>query len=224
MAGSGGGLIVLRPAASTFDLPRFVLVVYLAWWTALAISPTYRADWLLENLMLFVAVPIVVWSRPRIPFSNPAYVALFVMFALHTLGAHYTYAETPYREWFEALSGGGIAEGSAWQRNHFDRFVHFAYGLLVIPAADELLQARAPSRGLWRVLLPFTFVTSHAAIYEVIEWIAALVFGGELGIAYLGTQGDEWDAVKDMAAAITGSVIALALWLPWSRRWKTARA
>lgn len=89
--------------------------------------------------------------------------------------------------------------------NHFDRVVHFGYGLLVGPAAVELIRCAVDPRGLWRWLLPWTFLCSHSLIYELIEWGAATLFGGDLGVAYLGTQGDVWDAQKDMALAALGA-------------------
>jgi putative membrane protein len=103
---------------------------------------------------------------------------------------------------------GGPALGG---RNHYDRFVHFSYGLLVLPASWELMQARMSPRGLWRWLMPVFFVMSHSVIYETIEWGAAVIFGGDLGAAYLGTQGDEWDAQKDMALATAGAMLGTAL-------------
>jgi len=86
-----------------------------------------------------------------------------------------------------------------------------------MPAAWELLQARAAPRGIWRYLLPVLFLVSHSVIYELIEWGAAIVFGGDLGAAYLGTQGDEWDAQKDMALAALGAVTGLLLVVARSR-------
>ncbi|MDX2301052.1 MAG: DUF2238 domain-containing protein, partial [Xanthomonadaceae bacterium] len=89
--------------------------------------------------------------------------------------------------------------------------VHGLYGLLVTPTAIELLDARAPQRGMWRWLLPWLFMVSHGAIYEMVEALAALLFGGDLGQAYLGTQGDVWDAQKDAAMAALGAALAV-LW------------
>ena len=89
--------------------------------------------------------------------------------------------------------------------------MHFSYGLLVLPAVWELIEARMSPQGVWRWLMPVFFVMSHSVIYEMIEWIAAVVFGGDLGVAYLGTQGDEWDAQKDMALATGGAVLGTIL-------------
>lgn len=197
--------------------PGVLLAVYAVVWTALAIRPLYREDWLLENLLVFVAVPLLVATAPRLRFANGTYFALFVFFVLHALGAHYTYSLVPYDRWAEALTGGTVNELFGWRRNHYDRLVHFAYGLLITPAAVELLRAVAPPRGVWRALLPMLFVMSHSTIYELVEWAAAAVFGGDLGAAYLGTQGDPWDAQRDMALATLGSAIAIT-WLGTRRR------
>lgn len=181
-------------------------------------APWFRQDWLLENLLVFVALPLLAWGYRTLPFSRAAYACLFVFFVLHEIGAHYTYSEVPYDRAFEALTGTSLNALMGWERNHYDRAIHFLYGLLVTPAAIEILQARAPPRGLWRWLLPVCFVMSHSVLYEMIEWLAAVVFGGELGQAYLGTQGDVWDAQKDSLLATAGSVLAVILCTPWIRR------
>lgn len=188
--------------------PLALLVAFLAIFAALGIAPWYRQDWLLENVLVFVAVPGLVLTYRRLRFSNFAYTCLFVFLVLHEMGAHFTYSEVPWREWLAALTG---TEAVAAGRNHYDRFVHFAYGLLLMPAVVELFKARMSPRGLWRWLMPLAFVMSHSVVYEMIEWIAAVLFGGDLGVAYLGTQGDEWDAQKDMALATAGAVTGLVL-------------
>jgi len=197
--------------------PLVLLVLFSSIFAALAIAPAYRQDWLLENLLVLVAVPSLVLSYRRLRFSNFAYTCLFLFFVLHEIGAHYTYSEVPWQEWLATMTGGDSGAGAMAGRNHFDRLVHFSYGLLVMPAAWELLQARAAPRGIWRYLLPVLFLVSHSVIYELIEWGAAIVFGGDLGAAYLGTQGDEWDAQKDMALAALGAVTGLLLVVARSR-------
>lgn len=200
-----------RPPARTSATPRWLLGAYLCIWAALAIAPRYRADWLLENIIVFIAVPLFVRSARSWRFSDGAYVCLFVFLVLHTVGAHYTYSEVPYDDWTRALTGHSLNEALGWQRNHYDRLVHFSYGLLLLPAGVELFDRVAAPRGLWRVLLPVFFMMSHSVIYELIEWGAAELFGGDLGQAYLGTQGDVWDAQKDMALATLGAVISMII-------------
>jgi putative membrane protein len=188
--------------------PAALLGLFVAIFIALAIAPWYRQDWLLENLLVFIAVPLLVVNYRRLRFSNFAYTCLFAFFVLHEIGAHYTYSEVPWREWLGAVTGGQV---TLTGRNHYDRFVHFTYGLLLMPAVCELFERRAAPHGLWRWLMPLLFLMGHSVIYEMIEWLAALRFGGELGVAYLGTQGDEWDAQKDMALASLGALTGLAI-------------
>jgi putative membrane protein len=160
-----------------------------------------------SRLRMDVWAALLAATSRSLRFSNRAYTCMFVFFVLHAVGAHYTYSEVPWREWLhlqDAAAGPGPAN-----RNNYDRFVHFSYGLLVLPAVCELMQARMSPRGIWVWLMPVFFVMSHSVIYETVEWLAAEVFGGELGAAYLGTQGDEWDAQRDMTCAFGGAVFAL---------------
>ena len=182
-------------------------------WIGLAIAPVDRSDWLLENVLLAVGVGILVATRRTLPLSRTSYVLLFGFFCLHAVGAHYTYSLVPYDDALRAVFGGspdGVADAS---RNHYDRAVHFAYGLLLVLPFRELLMLKAGVRGFWSYFLPVDLALSTSALYELIEWGAALVYGGDLGAAFLGTQGDEWDAHKDMALAALGAVIAaLLIW------------
>lgn len=195
--------------------PLLLLALFLAWWLILAVAPVYRQDWLLENLLVFIAIPLLVLTYGRLRLSNTAYTLLFAFFVLHELGAHYTYSEVPYDSWAQALSGHTLSEVFGLERNHYDRLVHFLYGLLVAPAAIELLDARAPQRGIWRWLVPLLFMVSHSTVYELVEWGAAEVFGGDLGQAYLGMQGDVWDGQKDSALAALGALVSV-IWCRWS--------
>lgn len=199
----------MSPTAS-WRYPMTLLALFLALWIALAIAPVYRQDWLLENLLVFIAIPIFVLTARRLRFTRFSYTCLFVFFSLHAVGAHYTYALVPYDEWLAALTGGSLNELFGFGRNHFDRLVHFLYGLLVTPAAVEIFAHYGRYPRVWAALFPFLFMASHSVIYELIEWAAALVFGGDLGQAYLGTQGDVWDGQKDMVFALSGSAIMIA--------------
>jgi len=174
-----------------------LLGLYLVWWTVMAIEPKYRDDWLIENVLVFISVPALIWGYRRLRFSNFCYTLLFFFFCFHTLGSHYTYSEVPYAQWL-----GWDLEG----RNHYDRLVHFLFGLLIIPVVIELFEVKAALKGVWRHIVPVTFIMAHSELYEIIEWQAAEVFGGDLGQAFLGTQGDVWDAQKDSLLAALGAV------------------
>jgi len=199
-----------RKLMSTWRYPLVLLAVFTLLWIALAIAPVYRQDWLLENVLVFIAVPMFVLTARRLRFSNFTYTCLFVFFSLHTIGSHYTYSLVPYDQWFQALTGGSLNELLGFERNHYDRLIHFLYGLLLAPAAVEIFAHYGRYPRSWAALFPFLFMASHAVIYELIEFAAAMLFGGDLGQAYLGTQGDIWDGQKDMALAMSGSAITVA--------------
>ena len=97
-----------------------------------------------------------------------------------------------------------INEVLGLERNHFDRLVHFSYGLLMAYPMRELFLRVADARGFWGYFLPLDLTLSTSALFELFEWVAAELFGGDLGVAYLGSQGDIWDAQKDMALARWG--------------------
>jgi putative membrane protein len=184
-------------------------LVFAAWWTLLAFGVHDRSDWLLENALVF-AFALGVWlARKRFVFSRASSTLIVLFLALHAIGAHYTYSLVPYDAWWEHLTGHAFNSTFGWQRNHFDRLVHFCYGLLLAYPLREVFLRVAQARGFWSYLLPLDVTLSSSALYELIEWGAAAAFGGELGAAYLGTQGDIWDAHKDMALAGIGGLIAM---------------
>jgi putative membrane protein len=187
----------------------FALLTVLA--AIMAIGPHDRADWLLENVLLFLGVGVLIATRRALPLSRVSYTLIFVFMCLHTIGAHYTYSLVPYDAWFETLFGTTLSSMTGWERNHFDRLVHFLYGLLLAYPAREVFLRVADVRGFWGYYLPLDVVMATSMIYELIEWAAAAYFGGELGTAYLGTQGDQWDAQKDMALASFGGLLAMLI-------------
>ena len=188
-----------------------LLLIFLVLFVALGLAPWYRSDWILENVIVFVGVPVLVLSYRNLPLSKISYSCVFVFLCLHEVGAHYTYAEVPYDVFFERIFGRGLNEILGWQRNHFDRVVHFLWGLLLTYPIREVVIRVSQARGFWGYLLPFLVVVSTSTLFELFVWVAALVFGGDLGVAYLGTQGDVWDAQKDMSLALVGSLIATAV-------------
>jgi putative membrane protein len=188
-------------------------VVFGALWVVLAIAPYDRSDWALENVLTVAAIGLLVATRRVLPLSNTSYGLLFAFLCLHAIGAHYTYSLVPWDDALRSMSGASLSELVGATRNHYDRVVHLAYGLLLVLPLREWLMRHAGVRGFWSYFLPMDLVLSTSALYELIEWAAALLFGGGLGAAFLGTQGDEWDAHKDMALAALGALIAtLVIW------------
>lgn len=191
--------------------------VYALFWLLLAIDPFNRRDWLMENLLVIGFAAGLWLSARHFVFSRISYVLIFAFLVLHAIGAHYTYAQVPYDDAWRALTGHGFNEIFGWNRNYYDRLVHFSYGLLLSYPERELFLRVADARGFWGYFLPFDFTMSTSAIYELIEWAAAATVGKDLGAAYLGTQGDIWDAQKDMLMAGLGALTAMFVTLAVNR-------
>ncbi|MDH3219568.1 MAG: DUF2238 domain-containing protein [Gammaproteobacteria bacterium] len=190
----------IKPFRSNHLLHALILWLILAW-VATAIDPLYPRDWLLENLLVFICSALLVFTYHNFQFSNLSY-ALFVLFlSLHLAGAHYTYAETPFGFWLQDQFG--------FERNHYDRIVHFCFGLLIAYPMREILLRKSGLSKAWSYFITVNCVLAFSAIYEIIEAITAAIVSPELGAAYLGTQGDEWDAQKDALLAFTGAILAM---------------
>ncbi len=186
-------------------------VLFGIWWAVLAIHPWHRSDWLLENALVLAGVVLLAMFHRRLLFSRVSYTLIFLFMCLHQVGAHYTYSEVPYEVWFRHLTGRAFNSLVGWERNNFDRVVHFCYGLLLAYPIREIFLRVVNVRGFWGYFLPLDLTMSTSMLYELVEWGAAAAFGGELGQAYLGTQGDVWDAHKDMALASLGALISMSI-------------
>lgn len=185
--------------------------LFAAFWLFLAIDPLFRDDWVLENALVlaFVAALAVTWRW--FTFSRISLTLIFLFLCLHETGAHFTYQRVPYDAWWQGLTGHSFDAMLGWDRNNFDRIVHFSYGLLLAYPIREVFLRVADVRGFWGYFLPLDLTMSTSMLFELFEWAAAEFFGGELGVAYLGSQGDIWDAQKDMALASLGALIAMLL-------------
>ena len=193
---------------------------YFILWLGLAIAPSDRPAWVLENALV-LGLFVLLWSiRRMFRFSNVSLLLILLFLSLHTLGSHYTYSEVPYDAWWQTLTGHTLNSVFGWERNHYDRLVHFAYGLLLAYPIREFFLRIVEVRGFWAYFLPLDVTLSTSALYELIEWGAAELFGGDLGMQYLGTQGDIWDAHKDMGLATLGAILAMLLTAIINRRYQ----
>jgi putative membrane protein len=187
-------------------LLQALCLAYAFIWIVAAIHPVKRDDWLIENILVFAAMPALFFTYRRLPLSDPAYVLIFLFLVLHAAGAHYTYSEVPLGYW--------IKETVHLQRNHFDRLVHLSFGLLLTyPLREIFIRVLQPRPG-WTGSLAATMILAFGGFFEIIEGLVARVVNPELGAAYLGTQGDVWDAQKDMALALFGAALVI-LWTMW---------
>lgn len=182
---------------------RWYLLAFLAAWIATFIGTTDTANWWTENVLTILFIGGLVITYRRFRFSDASYTLMFVYILLHIYGAMYTYAENPLGYWLQDRFG--------WERNHYDRIVHFSFGfLLAYPMRDWFMNHfRWPRWVCWA--LPVEITMSFSAAYELIEWAVADIFFPAQGAAYLGSQGDVWDAQKDMGLAFSGAVLAMVL-------------
>ncbi|MDD9954179.1 MAG: DUF2238 domain-containing protein [Candidatus Woesearchaeota archaeon] len=183
--------------------PHSLLIIYVVFWAALAVSPANRFDWFLENILVFISIPVLLWTYVKFRLSNRSYTLIFIFMVLHTIGSHYQYAGVPFGFWLQDLF--------ELSRNHYDRIVHFSYGLLLAYPVRELFLRLATVRSSWSYWFPIELTLAFSALFEIIEWLVTIIVSPEAGAAYLGIQGDEWDAQKDMALAGLGAVLSMCV-------------
>jgi len=162
----------------------------------------------IPTILLIVAAPLLL---QRWPISTASVASVWLFLLLHTLGGRYIYSYVPYDQWVKSITGGTISGLFGWSRNHYDRFIHFAFGLLcTLPIREALIRRHgiSPSLGLF---MGFAVIALTGAWYEIFEWVLTILAAGDTADYYNGQQGDVWDPQKDMAMAQIGSVIAL-LW------------
>jgi len=194
------------------DVTRYhalLLGLFALVWGWAAIGPTYPHDWLLENYLVFVFVPLILLTARYFRLSDLSYTLITVFMLMHVVGSHYTYAEVPF--------GYTLQQWVGASRNMYDRLVHFSFGLLLAYPLREVFMRVAKVRGLWSYWFPFELVLAFSGAYEIIEWLVAVRVDPSAGLAFLGAQGDIWDAQKDMAVAAVGAassllIVALVHW------------
>lgn len=198
------------------DYLYFLLIPFGIFWLVLAASPHDRLVWIAENAFTAIAIALVLWSHRAWPLGDLSYTLIIGFLALHGIGGHYTYVRVPYDEAARAIFGVHLSKVFGWVRNNYDRVVHFAYGLLLAYPFYELLELYARPRGMWSLVLSPALIMATSMIFEVIEWWITVLLGGGKGAAYIGAQGDEWDAQKDMGLAALGSIIAMIATTIWA--------
>ena len=190
-----------------------LLAVYATLWTVLAIAPRDRTAWMLENLLVVLFAGVLIFTYRRFAFSNESYLLITAFLCLHAVGAHYTYTHTPAGEW--------LKEWLQLSRNHFDRIIHFGFGLLMAYPARELLLRRAWIEHASAFWLTAAAVLAASTLFEVVEAAVAQIVSPGSGPQWLGGQGDVWDAQWDMTLAFLGAMTAMLL--RWSLEFVTSR-
>jgi len=178
-------------------------IFFIAIWGSTLIGTSNLSNWFLENTLVILALIFFITTFRKYQFSDLSYVLFTVYLALHVYGSKYTYAENPFGYW--------LKDALHLERNHYDRIVHFSFGfLLAYPMREAFIRwFKFPTWVGWA--LPIEITLSISGLYELIEWGVADVFFPSQGDAYLGTQGDIWDAQKDMFLATLGAIIATSI-------------
>lgn len=184
-------------------IPIILFIIYIVLFTILAFNPIDRPTWFVENATVWIIVgtiAVLYWRGIR--FSNTAYIFMAVLIYLHTIGGHYTFANVPF-DWVTNFFG--------FERNNFDRIAHFTVGFYAFPIAEWILAKRATTSRFVLLTYPIFTLMAVAAGYELFEWFYAVTTNPSAGIAYLGSQGDIWDAQKDMLADTLGAIFATTI-------------
>jgi putative membrane protein len=160
-------------------------------------------NWMLENALTFLFLVVLFIFYKKYQFSDITYLLIGIYLCLHVYGSKYTYAENPFGYWLQEVFQS--------ERNHYDRIVHFSFGFLLAYPMRELFLKwfQYPKMVAW--ILPIEITLSISGLYELIEWAVADVFFQEQGVAYLGTQGDIWDAQKDIFLAFSGALLSTSI-------------
>ncbi|RMG92348.1 MAG: DUF2238 domain-containing protein [Zetaproteobacteria bacterium] len=186
--------------------PFWLAAGFLVFFLLMGVDPVSRKVWWAETIPVIIVFVGLVISYPWFRFSNAAYSLMAVWLFLHTIGGHYTFAGVPFDMFSHAFG---------FERNHFDRIGHFSVGFYAFAIIEWLLRRHLCGPVL-ASLFGILAIMAVAAAYEMIEWWYAVVEGGEAGLAFLGSQGDIWDAQKDMLADTLGAITAVGLF--WGMR------
>jgi putative membrane protein len=184
-------------------LLKSLLVWYVLFSILMAISPTNRQFWAVASVLPVLLVAGLVVTHRFLPLSNSTYILITLYLTLHTIGVHYTYSKVPLGVW--------LGQFLDLDRNHFDRIVHFSFGFLLTYPVEELFRQLTDVRGWLLYYLPGMTILGLSGLWEIIESWVARIARPDLGLAVLGSQGDIWDAQKDMTAALYGSSLSIVL-------------
>lgn len=185
---------------------KYFPVILLSLWAIIAAwsgyQPVDMAVWRVEMSSVFAIILLLVLTFRSFRFSNTAYFIVFMWLVMHTIGAHYTFENVPF---------GIISDFFGFERNHYDRIAHFVIGINSFMVAELALRKGWVTSKKAAVVFGILFIMAMANAWELIEWIYAEADGGDVGLAFLGSQGDIWDAQKDMLCDTLGSLLG-GLW------------
>lgn len=194
----------------------FLAAVFLFVWILAAINPLDRTGWFLENIVVFIFVPLGILLGRYFKISDISWTCITLFMALHVAGSHWTYAYVPF--------GDTLADIFGASRNMYDRLVHFSFGLFFAYPLHEMFKRVVSASASWTYALPLENVLAISALYEIFEWMTAMGLDAERAVSFMGSQGDFWDTQKDMACAALGAIITLSIvsFIRWRRERRAA--
>ena len=197
---------------------RALFLFFLLFFAGSCVVPPYLQYLLMQHVPTLLAVLLLAYLSNRFVISRLSFSSIIVFLCLHTLGARYLYSYVPYDVWSEQLLGVNISESFGFQRNHYDRLVHFSYGLLLAVPVQEFERRYLRLSTAISSVLAVEFIIATSASYELIEWLVAIVFTPDWAEQFLGQQGDIFDAQKDTALATAGAIVSISV-MALTGRW-----
>ncbi|MEE9439546.1 MAG: DUF2238 domain-containing protein [Saprospiraceae bacterium] len=200
-------------------LPFLLLGLYTILFIACAINPYNRAVWVAEIIPVVFPILILIFTYKEFKFSNISYFLMWFFLSIHTIGSHYTFELVPFDFFNNILSKLNLDFLFPEGRNNFDRFGHFFVGVFAYPLAEFVLRKKHVTNVATAILIGVFALGFWGALYEIIEMAYAIMEGGEAGAAFLGSQGDIWDAQKDMLLDILGALfVSIPFWYIWRKK------
>tara|TARA_B110000046_G_C12978883_1_gene392411 strand:+ start:440 stop:1063 length:624 start_codon:yes stop_codon:yes gene_type:complete len=188
-------------------LKKSILIGLLVLTVFTCIHPIYPDQQILQHLgTLFLIIPLIV-DLNRNKLNQKSFIGLSLFIVVHIIGARYIYSFVPYNQWSQEFFGFNINEYFDLQRNHYDRFVHFGFGIFLFPIIFQLAGKWNSLNRVSKIVISWTILQTFSMVYELFEWGLTLVMTANVAENYNGQQGDIWDAHKDMALAMLGSSI-----------------
>jgi putative membrane protein len=207
---------IRKPPTGGFN--RRLIMLFLITWAASCIRVPYPDYFALQHVPTVLALVTLTAIDRKVGIDRLSYALIVWFLLLHLIGARYLYSYVPYDDWTQKLFGFRVTDQFGFERNHYDRLVHFAFGFLFVYPLCRLLEEHTALARRWTMALAVCVVLAASAVYEIIEWGMAATLAPDWAEAYNGQQGDVWDAQRDMALAWGGSILAVALMSVHGRR------
>jgi putative membrane protein len=185
-----------------------LLIIFLIILVLSCIKPVYPTEMFLQHSVTLVMVIILAVITGKNALSDRSFGLIIAFMILHVIGARWIYSYVPYDEWLRSITGITFSGSS---RNHYDRFVHLMFGLIMFYPFKEIYIKWFGCPERFSGILAFLTITGCSLVYEVFEWGLTLVLSPQDAEDYNGQQGDLWDAQKDMALALSGAFINLVI-------------